>query len=94
MDLSADRIIIPNNQDIELDVVIIDELGKVFLNASSLLFAWESRPAGEVKFYSVDSVITKFELFGTIPLINKTQQVIRPYLDSGLLEITGTLTGR
>jgi nuclear pore complex protein Nup210 len=94
MDLSADRIIIPNNQDIELDVVVIDELGKVFLNASSLLFAWESRPAGEVKFYSVDSVITKFELFGTIPLINKTQQVIRPYLDSGLLEITGTLTGR
>ncbi|XP_970065.4 nuclear pore membrane glycoprotein 210 [Tribolium castaneum] len=93
MDLSADRVVVPNNQDIELEVVVIDELGRVFLNTSSLLFTWESRPAGEVKFQSIDSTITKHEMFGSVPLVNKTLQIIRPYIDSGLLEVTGTVKG-
>lgn len=93
MDLSADRVVIPNNQDIELEVIVIDDLGRVFLNTSSLLFTWESRPTGEVKFHSLDSTISKQEMFGSIPLGNKTVQIIRPYIDSGLLEITGSVKG-
>ncbi|RZC37684.1 nuclear pore membrane glycoprotein 210, partial [Asbolus verrucosus] len=91
MDLSADRIVVPNKQDIELDVIVQDELGRVFVNASSLLFTWESKPHGDVKFRSVDSVLSKYEMFGTIPVVNKSQQIIRPYRDTGLLEVTGTV---
>lgn len=91
MDLSSDRIVVPNKQNIELEVIVYDELGRPFLNATSLQFAWTSKPVPQVKFQSADGVLDKYEMFGTIPMLNKTQQIVRPFQESGLVEITGTV---
>lgn len=75
MDLSADRVVVNSNEDVELEVAVRDELGRKFLNVSSLKFEWGSKPEDLATLASSDGTFERFTTKGSIVFGNGSYQV-------------------
>ncbi|GJQ66575.1 hypothetical protein Trydic_g4553 [Trypoxylus dichotomus] len=93
MDLSADKVVVESNQDIELDVIVLDENGQKFLNISSLKFDWSTVPDafGEMKWK--DRTMLRDKLVGTLNYGDKSYQVVTPKSGITTLVVHAKITG-
>lgn len=93
MDLNAQRVVVQSSNQIELEVTVLDEIGRIFLNISSLKFEWTLSPADEGKFGVVDGTFSRNETEGFIIYANGSYQTVESNFKVGILEVYVKLIG-
>lgn len=94
MELSSDRVVVQTYQDVELNVIVVDDVGRRFLNITSLKFKWEVCPQELGKVHSIDGTFQRLTDFGGgLMYGNSSYQLITPNATSGAMEVTGTIIG-
>lgn len=95
MDLSADRVVVQSYSDVELDVEVLDELGRRFANVSSLKFGWVIGPSELGELGSKDGVFVRREVQveSGIEVANGSYQVVVPKSQTGVLEVAASILG-
>ncbi|KAI4468828.1 nuclear pore membrane glycoprotein [Holotrichia oblita] len=86
MDLSAEKVVVESNQDIELDVTVRDENGLRFLNISSLKFEWSTTPGDAGIVMWKNRITARDKLVGSLNYGDRSYQVITP--KTGLRSLT------
>lgn len=94
MDLSADRVVVQSYSDVELDVEVLDHLGRPFANVSSLRFGWTIGPSELGALGTSDGVFVRTgAVEGGVEVANGSYQVVVPKSQTGVLEVTATILG-
>lgn len=92
MDLGADKVVVQSNKPIELNVNVLDEAGRRFLNVSSLNFKWQISPSEMGYVHNKDSVFERiFTLYGGLIFGNESYQVVTVNGTGDSLEVTATV---
>ncbi|KRT81282.1 hypothetical protein AMK59_6258, partial [Oryctes borbonicus] len=93
MDLSAEKVVVESNQDVELDVIVRDENGQRFLNISSLKFDWSTVPSDFGAMKWKDRTMFRDKLVGTLNYGDKSYQVVTPKAGITSLIVHAKVTG-
>lgn len=93
MDLSAERVVAQSYKEIELDVSVLDENGRKFLNISSLKLDWKMSPAELGVIRNKDGVYSRYFTINNYLCGNKSYQIIQPKAQTGVIDISATVIG-
>lgn len=93
MELNTNGIVTQSNQDIELNVIVRDDVGRKFLNISSLKFKWTLTPPELGVLGNLDGTFARTTTKGSILFANESYQVVTPKVKKGTIEIRATLAG-
>ncbi|KAL3288731.1 hypothetical protein HHI36_003166 [Cryptolaemus montrouzieri] len=88
LDITAEKVIVQSNTDIELDIIVLDHMGRRFLNISSFLFDWRVDSKAE---FLTTSVFPRPHTFGSVLIPHRSYQVVKPHVDKGTIDVSVTI---
>lgn len=93
MDLSADRVVVESNRDVDLIIKVKDDKGREFMNITSFLFEWEISEKKAAELGNKKRIQEKTLLIGNAFYADKSYQKILPKLETGQITILVKLAG-
>ncbi|XP_045469275.1 nuclear pore membrane glycoprotein 210 isoform X1 [Harmonia axyridis] len=88
LDITAENVMVQSNRDIELDVIVLDHMGRRFLNISSFLFDWRVDSNAEL---GTMAVYLRPHTFGSVLIPHRSYQVVKPKIDKGTIDVSASI---
>lgn len=93
MELNSNGIVAQSQDNIELNVIVRDDMGRKFLNISSLKFKWILSPPELGVLCNSDGTFSRNTVKGSIIYANDSYQTLTPKAKTGTIDIRATIIG-
>ncbi|KAK9877491.1 hypothetical protein WA026_018602 [Henosepilachna vigintioctopunctata] len=88
LDITAEKVMVQSNTDIELDIIVLDHMGRRFLNISSFLYEWTVDSNAELE---TNSLLPRPHSFGSVLIPHRSYQMVIPKIEKGTIDVSVTL---
>ncbi|XP_018333605.1 nuclear pore membrane glycoprotein 210 isoform X2 [Agrilus planipennis] len=93
LNVDENRVIAYSGKDIHVDVNVFDAQGRIFLDASSLLFRWDIRPKDMAKIHNQNGIYKNDQTKTGLNYLDNNYQLITPLKKNGEMHLIAHAVG-